>query len=163
MSSDLLHEALRRATLSSKLKDRDEVGSNSARSPPLGSSHSATSSEGGRGNDSDDDDDDNAYTPVHTRPGTPIGTPRRRQFDATAAATLPSTSSTPGGSRSTSPTRLAKKRMAEEAERKASRDPLRRFENEISSRIFRELDVASLARCMRVSKRWRRSATISEC
>lgn len=101
-------------------------------------------------NASDASDDENALTPVHTRPGTPTGTPRRRG------------SRTPAESRSTSPSRLAKKRMAEEAERRRSRDPLVRFDNTISARIFRELDVLDLARAQRVCKKWSRSATISE-
>ena len=102
-----------------------------------------------------EDDSDDALTPVCTRPSTPApsSSKRRTGLHATASST--------SASRSTSPSRLAKKRLAEEAERKSSRDPLRRFDNAISTLIFRELDVADLARAMRVCKRWHRSATIS--
>lgn len=154
MSSDLLHAALNRATL----RDHDARSAGHL-SPPMGSSASAASSDV----HTDDDDDDNTYTPVHTRPGTPSGTPRRGR-DAFASHShhgLTAAADSPAGSRSSSPSRLAKKKMAEEAERRKSRDPLWRFDNDISSKIFRELDVPSLARCLRVSKRWRRSATIS--
>lgn len=148
MSSDLLVAALNRATM----RDHD------ARSPPMGSSASAASSEA----EHSEDEDDSAYTPVHTRPSTPSGTPRKgRELQHSGLASSHSNASTPAGSRSSSPSRLAKKKLAEEAERRKSRDPLRRFDNDVSSKIFRELDVTSLARCMRVSKRWRRSATIS--
>lgn len=156
MSSDLLHAALNRATL----RDHDARSAGHL-SPPMGSSASAASSDAGdRGGFHTDDEDDNTYTPVHTRPGTPSGTPRRGRGDASSS--FPGRMDSPAGSRSSSPSRLAKKKMAEEAERRKSRDPLWRFDNDISSKIFRELDVPSLARCLRVSKRWRRSATISE-
>ena len=161
MSHDLLHEALMR-----KMRMDAAMRGEDARSPPM----SSTSGRSEHGNDSEDEDErisvrsssgnhyDSVYTPVHTRPGTPTGTPRRGRLAAGGAAT-------PGDSRSTSPTgtgsRMAKKRAQEEQERKSSRDPLRRFENDVSSRIFRELDEQALARCLRVSKRWQRSATIS--
>lgn len=159
MSSDLLHAALNRATL----RDHDARSAGNL-SPPMGSSASAASSDAGGGDRGahTDDEDDNTYTPVHTRPGTPsgggAGTPRSGRGRDTFASHY---NDSPSGSRSSSPSRLAKKKMAEEAERRKSRDILWRFDNDISSKIFRELDVTSLARCMRVSKRWRRSATIS--
>jgi hypothetical protein len=53
--------------------------------------------------------------------------------------------------------------LQDENDKKYSLDPLKRFENAVSSRIFKELDVVALARCARVSKAWRRSATISGC
>ena len=142
MSSDLLHEALIR-----KMRiDAAMRGAEASLSPDLS----------GPASDSGLSDDGN-YTPVHTRPGTPVGTPRRSHFASSGA-------STPAASRSSSPTRRRKEKKAlEEQEKKASRDPLKKFENDVSSRIFRELDVIALTRCKRVSKRWNRSATISEC
>lgn len=158
MSHDLLHEALiRRMRIDAAMKGQgqfqDQHQQVEATSPDLASESVAGLS-----------DDERAYTPVHTRPGTPIGTPRYR--GSLYSGSTASGQSTPSASRSSSPTRRSgsrrDKRAAEEQERRNSRDPLRRFENEVSSRIFKELDVTMLARCTRVSKRWNRSATISE-
>lgn len=147
--NDLRHEALNRQAMMAAAME----GRSPSQSPPMaGSVYSATS-----------DDDDDSFTPVHTRPSTPIHTRPSTPAPGTLRAKgSPSRTGTPAGSRSSSPSRLAKRRLAEEQENRASRDLLRRFQNEISSRIFRELDVTALARCLRVSKRWHRSATISK-
>ena len=122
--------------------------------------HSSAASDSGASDDGGPSGSASAYTPVHTRPSTPT---RPRSLLPTYHLYPDSKSSTPSGSRSSSPTRRKRERKAqEEQERKSSMDPLRRFENEVSSRIFRELDVTALARCKRVSKRWNRSATISK-
>lgn len=155
-SSDLLHEALiRKMRIEAAM--RGSSSSDTLSPELLQQHHSSAASDSGA---SDDGGAGSAYTPVHTRPSTPT---RPRSLLPTYHLYPDSKSSTPSGSRSSSPTRRKRERKAqEEQERKSSMDPLRRFENEVSSRIFRELDVAALARCKRVSKRWNRSATISE-
>ncbi|KAM0756353.1 hypothetical protein T439DRAFT_321056 [Meredithblackwellia eburnea MCA 4105] len=119
------------------------------------------------------DDDDEALIQVRTplNPSTPATTSR---------------ASTPGTSRSSSPTRsqqnaanaaknltakprsgAGKPRRDKTKEREKalanqnSMDPLSKFPGEISGRIFGELDHRDLLRCGLVSKRWRRSATIN--
>lgn len=156
--SDLRHEALnRQAIIAAAMEGRTLEPVYPPTSPPLSRS-SMTASD-------DSEDDDTAYTPVHTRPGTPTALShgaRRSGLGPGGRGSGSSRTGTPSGSRSSSPTRLARKRALEEQERKTSKDPLRRFDNTVSSRIFRELDVTSLARCLRVCRRWHRSATISE-
>lgn len=159
--SDLLHEALNRQMTLSAQQQSSSSALSPTRSPPMLSPRLSAQDHPSVGGGPDDDDD--AYTPVHTRPTSPVpGTSSRSSHRSNEPAS-PTKGGRPVGSRSSSPSRLAKKRMAEEQERRSSRDPLRRFESHqgISSRIFRELGVVDLARCMRVCKRWNRSATIS--
>ncbi|GHJ89264.1 hypothetical protein NliqN6_5666 [Naganishia liquefaciens] len=82
--------------------------------------------------DDDDDEDEDELVDLQTRPGTPV----------------------PGGPRSAGlPAKVALK--------SPTRDPLRVFPSALAVRIFLQLDIKSLARCNRVSKRWRKSSTLN--
>lgn len=125
--SNLLHEALERATL------REAPGS----PLPSGRSFSPNSH-------TSDSEDDNELISVRTAPPTPRSGSR-------------------AGSRSTSPTRKGRiSRQQKELEKASSIDPLKRFPNEISSKIFTQITtVQDLLACQRVCKRWRKSATLN--
>lgn len=96
------------------------------------------------------------------------------------ASTPVSTTSTPSGSRagsrSSSPSGQGKRRgggagkprrdkskeLAKAEQNKNPLDPINRFPGEVNGRIFGELGVDELLACGLVSKRWRRSQTLSE-
>lgn len=154
-NGDLLQQALNRAALQSQ-SSGDEAATTTATSGagggvPAGLLHNLSLS-----------DDDTEYIEVRT-PG---------------ASTPVSTASTPSGSRAGSrssspsggkrrggagkPRRDKSKELAKAEQNKNPLDPINRFPGEVNGRIFGELGVDELLACGLVSKRWRRSQTLSE-
>ena len=90
------------------------------------------------------DSDDDETISVQTAPGTPI---------ASRSA-----------SRSTSPTRLSSRKRRDgtvKEDKATSTDPLKRFPNDVSSKVFSLLDLHDLITCKRVCQRWKKSQTLS--
>lgn len=158
--SDLLHDALKRHASQQHMHDDPN-----ALSPRLGS----MALSGGSGGSGEEDDDDDAEVEVRTAASSMPGTPR----------TI-SRSSTPGHSRSSSPTRQSssssgrkrgggagkpprdKTKEREKALANANKqDPLNRFPGEVNGRIFGQLSLRDLLACGLVCKRWRKSQTLS--
>jgi len=92
-----------------------------------------------------DDDSDDELVNVFSLPGTPA---RSRP------STRPSSPSRGAPSRSAH-------RLALTTSAKQSADPLKVFPTEISQRIFTLLGIRDLARCARVSRKWRKSQTLN--
>ncbi|KAN0121369.1 hypothetical protein V8E52_003265 [Russula decolorans] len=92
-----------------------------------------------------EDDSDDELVNVFSPPGTP------------ARSRPPTRPSSPSRG---APGRLAH-RLALTASAKQPTDPLRVFPTEISQRIFTLLGVRDLARCARVSRKWRKSQTLN--
>lgn len=137
--------------------------------------------------DEDDSETDDDLIDLETRPGTPI-------FGVSSSTGLPA-GGAPGGGIKHSLLATALGRSSSDRGRKREtesvissagagavgvgkeiqtaskenlqnpRDPLRALPSSVAVRIFLQLDVRSLARCDRVCKRWRKSATLNygEC
>ena len=137
----LLQDALTRASLRSDSDPKSPIRRSQRGRPRKATSPNQADDVGGTSESEDEDALVGVQTPV-TVPGTPASHSR-------------STSPTRSGSR------LAARRKERDLEAATSLDPLKRLPNELSSRIFNDLNVVDLLICGRVCKHWRRSATIS--